>query len=208
LNVSNDEIGGIMFSNRSRIANSLPFALLLVISLVLPLALGSTTGSALAASIDEPPVQGEPITPLQEELAKAINLRHAAGLPVPSVSFGSQFDGNLGSIESPQLQTQSLAVQQSSITATTIIYFDEPQEAGYDEWPAQEISGNLAGNESASFSSGDFTEGYRDAIEKQMPGFWQQVEFGHEAREYSLTETIELTSPSNNPQLAAICSLS
>jgi len=195
------KIGGNMFTKRTHKGRSLTFGLVLVISLILPLVLGSTTGFGLAASFDGPPYQGEPITALQTELAEAISQRQAAGLPVPTVTFSAQSVGDESFDTLSQPNPQDMTGETTTVTATTILYFDGPQEAGYDEWPAQEISGNLAGDEATSFATGDFTEAYRDTVEKLIPDFWQQVEFGQEARRYSITETTEFTSPSNEPQL-------
>jgi hypothetical protein len=156
--------------------------------------MGSAASSTLAAS-DEPPFQGEPMTPLQTELAEAISQRHAAGLPIPDVTFSTK-SADVQSFSTPSLPQAQVIAGETITTATTDIYFDGPQEAGYDEWPALEISGNLAGDEGNSFATGDLTEVIRTGVEEQIHDFWQQVEFGQEARKYSITETYVLTSPS------------
>jgi hypothetical protein len=168
--------------------------MILIVSPVLGVLTGSgsaASDSAIAAP-DEPPFQGEPMTPLQTELAEAISQRHAAGLPIPDVTFNTK-SADIQSFSTPSLPQAQAMVGETITTATTNIYFDGPQEAGYGEWPALEISGNLAGDEGNSFATGDLTEVFRTGVEEQIPDFWQQVEFGQEARKYSITETYELS---------------
>lgn len=191
-----------MNMKRSRQGRSLSAVFVLVISLILPLALGTTTGSGLAAEYDGPPYQGEPMTPFQTELATAISQRQASGLPFQTVTFSTQ-SGDLqsfGALSPPQMQ--AMTGKTNTVTARTIIYFNGLQEAGYAEWPATEIKGNLAGDDTTNFSTGDLNEVIRNGMEEQVPGFWQQVDFGQEPRKYSITETYEFSPPSEESRLA------
>jgi hypothetical protein len=194
-----------MITKRSHKTRMLTLSLVFVISLVLPMVMGSTTGYGLAASFSGSRITGEPVTPLQKELADAISQRYASGLPAPTVTFTAQTGESLRT--RMPLHPQNMANQPTTVIATTIVYFHGPQEAGYDEWPAIEVTGSLAGNDDASFSTGDLTDVIRAGVEEQVPG----IEFGLEARRYSITETYELsptmnellTSNFNNPQIAS-----
>ncbi len=187
-----------MFTKRSYHGKLVTLSLMLVISLVLSSVLGSTIG--LAASIEEPSITGEPTTDLQNELVEAIRLRAAAGFPVPAVTFTTQSDSGFDT--GLQIQSLGMAFQPTTFRATTIIYFDGPQEAGYNEWPAVEISGNL-GDGDNPFSTGDLTEIARAGVENQDPDFWQQTVFGQEAREYTINETFE-QYPGSQPPLTGM----
>jgi hypothetical protein len=82
-----------------------------------------------------------------------------------------------------------------TVTATTTIEFDNPQQAGYDEWPALVVENNLPEEFSGEVLAGDYTETYREKIAEQLPGIWETYEFGQEPRTYTTTETIDITYP-------------
>jgi len=188
-----------MFTKRSTLGRLQSVILVLVISLFLPLNTGLMARSTLAAS-DEPPFQGEPKTAFQSELAAALSQRQAVGLPIPDVTFNTK-TADIRRSSAPLLpQMQALAGETTTI-ATTDIYFDGPQEAGFDEWPALNIKGDLADNDINSFETGDLNEVIHAAVEEQIPGFWQQVEFGQEARKFRITETSELSPASDESRL-------
>ena len=187
-----------MFTKGLRTGRRLPVMLVLAICLIFPLVFGSTTSSGLVALADEPAIQGEPVTGLQTELAAAFTQRQAMGLPVPTVTFSAKSDGVQGFGAQSPTQVLAMAGKTTTITATTIIYFDGPKEAGYAEWPALEISGDLASAGTAPFSTGDLTEIIRKGIAEQNPEFWQQVEFGQEARRYTIIETLVQSAPSES----------
>ncbi len=174
----------------------------IVLSLVVPLTLSSTAISSVSASPKIQVIQGEPRTPLQIELAEAISQRQAAGLPAPAVTFSAQPDGvqSLDQLSLPQ--ARSLSGKATTVTNTTVIDFSGPQEAGYDTWPALNISGELAGDAANTFATGDLSEVIRKGVEEKIPGFWQQVDFGKEPRKYSITETNVLSPASGEPLLA------
>jgi hypothetical protein len=180
---------------------------MLILTLLASPGLGLRTGIDFATPSNEPLSQGEPTTPLQVELENDINQRRAAGLPVPAVTYSVQASGDQGSDALAQPQMQSMTDSTTTVTSTTIIYFQGPQEAGHDKWPALEISGELGGD-AASFETGDLSEVYHGAVEEEIPGYWEQVEFGQEARRYIITETHVLSSPSSAllPQTSSLVS--
>ncbi len=174
-------------------------AFVLLITLLSPLVSGMLPGTDLGTSADEPPFEGNPSTSLQSALAAAISQRQAAGLPVPDVTFIEQ-PGRLSSFgaQSPPLGLDSAG----ETINTTIIYFEGPHEAGYDAWPAPEILGELAGDETTAFTTGDLTEQYRAGMENLIPGIWENIEFGQEAQQYTIVETTKISAPAENQSLA------
>lgn len=189
-----------MFRKRSFYGKLIPLSLTLVISLVLSPIFGSSIGLAAV----EPSITGEPVTDLQKEIVEGIRQRAALGLPVPTVTFTTESDS--GTDTGLQVQSLDMTYQPTTFRATTVIYFNGPQEAGYEEWPAIEISGNLGGVDNP-FSTGDLTEAARAGVESQDPSFWQQTTFGQEARRSTITETIE-QYPGSEPLLTGMSPLS
>jgi len=167
-----------------------------IIMLLLVTLLVTTT--ALADSSTEPPYDGEPATQFQTELAEAITQRQAAGLPIPEITFTTSTQVESLSTFS-MLQADSSGEDTVTTTSTTVVYFDGPQEAGYLVWPDVEISGMLAGDTANSFTTGNLTEDVRNGVDSQYPGFWNYVDFGKEAREYTITETTEVAPGSGPP---------
>jgi len=84
------------------------------------------------------------------------------------------------------------------MTATTVIYFDGPEQAGYEEWPALVVKDNNPAGTPGTVAEGDYTELARAAIAAQIPGVWEQYEFGHEPRKHTITETFVFT-PGDTP---------
>lgn len=166
--------------------------------LTMLMAIFLATTPVLANLSMDPPYEGDPTTAFQIELAEAISQRQAAGLPTPEITFNTtsvqlEILGTFG-----MLPGDPLSEEITTTKATTVIYFNGPQEAGYDVWPDLEISGYLGGDEANSFTTGNINETFLTELEKQDPEFWNDVEFGQEPREYTITETIEVT-PGQSP---------
>lgn len=162
-----------------------------VVILLLVLVAGATTNTSYAVS-PRPQVSGEAETPFQSALAEALAQRQAAGLPVPtSVTYDVQreegMQGGFG--------IQSMGARSVSVIGSTTIEFANPQQAGYDEWPALVVKDDLPEEFSGKLAAGDYTELYREEIDKQFPGFWDTYEFGQEPRRYTITETMNITYP-------------
>ena len=175
------------------------FDKLLIATVLVSLVLGLFTSPGYATSTrsadipTDPPYEGEPTTAFQIELAAAISQRQAEGFPVPEITFNTTAVQPERSSPFGMLQADSLAGETTTTKATTFIYFNGPQEAGYDEWPDLEISGYLGGDKANSFTTGNLNEVVLTELEKQDPDFWNEAEFGQAPREYTFTETIEIT---------------
>lgn len=134
----------------------------------------------------------EETTPFQTIFKQVINERKAAGLPVPSVTYEYQVTPD----QAGQNLTGATAPTSTiKITSKTIIYFDGPEQAGYEKWPALVVKDNLPPDVEGAVLEGDYTETYRKTMEEKFPGIWKQYEFGHEPRKHTIRETIEFTYP-------------
>lgn len=172
-------------------------------------------GVSRAAPPADPPLQEEPATPFQLALKNAINERSAAGLPVPSsVTYDYQIDTD----QDLEMKTadSTAPIGTVKITAKTIVYFDGPEQAGYEKWPALVVKDNRPPGAQGTVLEGDYTETYRKAMEEKfpeicvvfnhmagtcvwaLPGIWEKYEFGHEPRTHTIKETIEITYPEEN----------
>ena len=185
-----------VFTNRAPRINVKFAVRAITLTFIILLVLGSFTNISYAAPPTEPRGQGETVTPYQGALADALSQRRAAGLPVPSVTYDLQ--GSIGNGRgglAAAAQAQGTAGQTFIVTATTIINFDGPEQAGYDRWPDLIIEGNLPTGAEGSVAEGDYTEIYRTTMEEQLPGIWDLYEFGYEPRRHTITETFVFTYP-------------
>ena len=173
------------------------FSSALIFSLVLSFFPGPMIPASRAAPLEEAPIQGEPVTDLQTRLAKVVTERKAAGLPAPTVTFNTETSTPFGTSGSMLLRPQVVDSQTIKTVSKTTIFFDGPQDAGYETWPPIKIEGNL-GSEADSFTTGDLTELIRTGIDKQDPEFSRHATFGKESRQYTIIETFE-QDPSSGP---------
>lgn len=192
-----------MFTKHSQKNKIRLMAFMAIFSLILSLAPGLTTGTAFAEGSVDPLIQGEPVTPMQIQLADAIRQLAAQGQPAPSVTFNaetSQNPGGSGALgPSLNLAEETLAIK---TVATTILEYRGPQDAGYAEWPPIEVKGDLAGDGLDPFTTGDLTEIIRASMAEDPE--WSQVAFGHEARRYTITETIEQSPVADPPVMNSL----
>lgn len=115
----------------------------------------------------------EAATPFQQALLASLAEREAAGLPVPQVELSRPVQqGLLMAVEGGQ-----------TITATTVIRYDNPQQAGYDSWPAFTLPTGENGAEE------DYSQELYDGIAAAIPGFWEHYQVGYEPRIYTIEET-------------------
>jgi hypothetical protein len=149
-------------------------------------------------------VSGQAGTSFQQSLMAAISDRQADGLPVPAeVSFDYEF-----SVDSvPQariLNLDQVTDANISITSTTVVKFTNPQQAGYDKWPDLTFDqSNLSGAE-GFVKAGNYNQAVKDWLAQQLPGIWDQYEYGYEPRQYTFVETYEINySESEIVKLAA-----
>jgi len=153
-------------------------ALVLAVGLALPIAVAP----AASAQTDEDR------TPFQQSIIEAIAQRKAQGLPVPSsVSFEYSYDSDTktGDLREREI----MPGEQFTITAKTVIHFDNPEQAGVDKWPALIVEGDIPPDAEGFVSSGDYSQAMRDGLEQEIPGIWDQYEFGYEPRTYVFEET-------------------
>jgi hypothetical protein len=148
----------------------------------------------------EPSFQEGIVTPFQSAMQDAVNQRKADGEPVPnSVTYDTQVEGGPMLAQSMMTnpgQGRGASAATTTVTATTIIEFRNPQEAGYEDgWPALTLSGELPSGMSGELQTGDYTELYRERTAEQFPGIWDEYEFGQEPRKYTITETITIRYP-------------
>ena len=147
-------------------------------------------------AIDESSAQSENPTPWQRALENAIDERRVAGLPVPaSVAYDQVV--TVGGIETKtaDMTTPNRTIK---VIATTNVYFDGPEQAGYEKWPPLVVEDNLPPGANGTVMAGDYTETYRAFMEEKSPGIWEQYEFGYEPRKHTIKETFEVTFPEEN----------
>jgi hypothetical protein len=170
-------------------------ACMLILTLLVSLNIGLHTSSGYATKTIEPSLPEQGNTPYTTALIEAINARKAEGLPIPSlVTYDLQSSSSGTRNRSAFASTSPTTV----VAATTIIYFDGPEQAGYEEWPALVVEDIVPADASGMIAEGDYTEFARTAIESQLPDIWQKYEFGQEPRKHTITETYVL-HPSNAP---------
>jgi hypothetical protein len=143
-------------------------------------------------------------TPFQRMILGNIGEREVQGLPVPSdVAF--EYAVNSAS-DTPKLAAPEGALEageQLIITATTVIHFDSPAQAGYEEWPAFVVEGEMPPEFEGFINEGDYSQFIRDKVEEESPGFWEQYKWGNEPRTYTISETYTVTYPGTTEETAA-----
>jgi hypothetical protein len=123
------------------------------------------------------------LTPLQQSIADTFNQRMKNGLQIPPIGYQSQSSGTLNFSKTPD-------VEPFTMTATTIIEFAGPQQAGFEVWPAIVTPQSLTPDEHGQIALVDNTEAFRQAIEQQAPEILDTYEFGHEPRTLRITERL------------------
>lgn len=155
------------------------------------------------------PATSETATPLQLGLREVFAERQAAGLPVPkSVQFTYEVtEGAPPAAGRAQVRSLSAAEAGRTVTITgrSVVTFETPEQAGYDyEWPRLDLRGTVLPGAPAGFLDGDYTEAYRAYAEQQVPGVWDQVQFGREPRTVTVRETITITFPEGSTAGSAL----
>ncbi len=180
--------------------------------LVLITAQFSSAGASKAAALqrqgsqdyNDPPPKGEagePGTPMQESLKKAIDERIALGQPAPSsVSFESEVTTGAGVVGFRSMAGASTKTV-VTITSSTELHFDNPQQAGYEKWPDLTVEGDVPEGATGSIQPGNYNQLVRDELEALRPGFWDEYEFGYEPRTYRFQETITRSYSAEDLQL-------
>ena len=130
-------------------------------------------------------------TPLQRGVREAIESRQSQGLPVPDASYEYQ-----------------AVVEDDHITLTgrTTLEYDGPWEAGLNEWPSLEVQQEPPPGQPCAegyvchVEPGNYDQAYRDELEAQFPGIWEQVQFGQEPRTDVIDEVFDITYPTAGPE--------
>lgn len=150
----------------------------------------SDEGQVTAPRMPAPPPQTPGLTQFQESVQRSADSRSERGLPAPEVTFDHTSDRG---ISLSDLQGYAGSPGESfTFVATTTIRYDNPQEAGLDEWPATVVRGEVPPEE-GFIREGDYTDEVRDYVDERIPGYWSTHEYGHEPRTRTITETITVT---------------
>ena len=145
------------------------------------------------------PVQQAFGTPLQHKFADWAARRRALGLRAPSVSleFRSQQGSSLR-----ELQSKSYAPGEGyAYSATTVIHYDGPADAGLERWPDLTLGAEDA--RVLGVDPGVFADRYVERMEALDSGFWTRHELGFEPRTYTITEAGTAVYPDSAPSPAA-----
>ena len=132
-------------------------------------------------------------TPLQQALAESLAVQSASGSAGPAdVQFHSEVQYGAGA--------DAGDAQSYTVTGATVVSFDNPQQAGFDAWPAPVVSDVIASDGQAAsvtgaVQAGDYSAHLREWLAGELPGIWDMYEFGQEPRRYTFTEQISVTYP-------------
>lgn len=135
-------------------------------------------------------------TPFQRKIASVIAERTAQGLPVPAnVSY--EITSSSGAPLSVVLQQAPAPGQSVTVVAKTIIEYDNPEQAGYVEWPDIEVNNNMApGSFDTGFiNEGNYTQTAMDQLEAEHPGIWLAEDYRQQSRRFTYSETITINCP-------------
>ena len=143
--------------------------------------------------------EGEQMTPYQAALTRTIEERKAKNLPVPeSVKF--TYEDSTNSPARFAIMASSPEPRSKKITATTVIQYANPAQAGLESWPAIVIENNgLPEGMQGTIVEGDYTNQVHEELTDQFPLFDQLYTFGQEPRQKVTTEIISITYP--EPQI-------
>ncbi len=128
-------------------------------------------------------------TPLQHALKAAIDKRNQSGSPVPSSVI---YDYHV--VAKPnQPNTAGISEGNIIITATTILQFNHPNQAGLGKWPDPVIADALPPTATGFSAPGNYTNSVQNFLTQKLPGIWDKYEFGYEPRKYTFRETYKIT---------------
>src|SRR5205823_1154508 len=81
-----------------------------------------------------------------------------------------------------------------TVVATTVLYYDDPSEAGRESWPAVVVKENHIPGANGFVKAGDYTQMVKDKVAERLPGIWDTYAYGHEPRQYTIEERY-ITTP-------------
>jgi hypothetical protein len=159
-----------------------------VLTVVMVAAVLMIGAAPVAADYDKPTQSGTAITPFQQALQEKMEERAALGLPIPSVSY----DNTAASV------LNAVGQETTTINAKTVVYFESPEEAGFETWPNLVINDIGPDDEGNVIEGGDYTQFVIDKLEEEHPGITDQLDYYTGERSYVYEETI--TSTPNSPE--------
>lgn len=151
-----------------------------------------------AAQVEIPPLDQQEnletsarvYTPLQKALMQTFAKRSRSGLLGPvSVTYESDV------AITPKPQGGGEALEEVTVTAKTVLEFDNPKQAGLSMWPAPIVDDQSFTKGNGFIASGDYSDIVKDFLAEKLPGIWDQYEFGYEPRRYIFRETYKITYP-------------
>jgi hypothetical protein len=90
------------------------------------------------------------------------------------------------------------------ISASTVLHFENPTQAGWQEWPAVVVEGEVPEGAEGFINEGDYTEFIKQKIADEHPEAWTGVEYETGPRSYTFTESIVLESTTAPKGLALL----
>ncbi|HRV92633.1 MAG TPA: hypothetical protein P5526_10760 [Anaerolineae bacterium] len=155
-----------------------------------------------AAQVDVPPLKQQKqspdpsekvYTPLQQALKQTFAKRSRSGLPGPaSVTYENDV------AVTPKPQGIDGPPQEFIVTAKTVLEFDNPKQAGLDKWPDTIVADHPFTQGNGVIVPGDYSDNIKDFLAAELPGIWDQYEFGYEPRRYIFRETYKITYPAES----------
>ena len=106
---------------------------------------------------------GEDRTPFQSSIEKTFAQRKAEGIPIPfQVIFEYRTDSK---IAKQTTQHQSLkSGEDFTIIATTIIHFENPEQAGNERWPDVVVEGAVPPDANGFIKEGNYTQFIKEKL--------------------------------------------
>ncbi len=163
---------------------------------VLVTSLMMVVGAPVAANPGQPEQSGEAITPFQQAMQEIIEEHTTLGLAVPSVSYENAAVSELTASNQ----------EKTTVNAKTVVYFANPEEAGFETWPNLIIEDIGPDDEGNVIEGGDYTQFVLDRLEQEYPGISDHWDFYSGARKYVFEETLTITSLDEQAPLAVLAS--
>jgi len=144
-------------------------------------------------------VQGDR-TAFQQSVMRSIAERQAAGLPSPRATY----EYHEAQIGAPLLRAAGATEPPTTITASTVIAFDNPGQAGLEVWPALVVKGEVPEGAEGFVKEGDYTQLVLEQIAAQYPDAWSGVSYETGPRTYTVTESIVQEATTAPPALGLL----
>lgn len=166
---------------------------------IAPASRSAKTGPRIAGA------PGDQRTPLQRQLDETIAQRRARGLPVPSkvnFKYAARRRAATGVLKSASPFASTGDAAPDTVMATTVLYYDDPSQAGRESWPAVVVKESHIPGANGFVKPGDYTQMVKDKVAQRLPGIWDTYAYGQEPRQYTIEEryiTIPHALPVSDP---------